>query len=163
MKRMTRESAIATFEAVTHELGAQPWFAKLGWTASCHDFPFDTPEFVTFHVSKRHWFNEDRQGIHFESFLAYDESRRKRTNVTLHIVHHAKIPGTDIKRSVLAKRFVDSIFAEVSGWKGYAFRTGKYGIHLPFLSTARAPTLPIPSRNNFRGFAFSSVRIWKRH
>lgn len=115
------------FKKVEKKLQAQPWFKKGQWLVSVHDFPKAKPEFVTFHVFKKHWFNDEKQGIHIESYLALDPKKRKKSYVTIHVLHYDLIPGTSIKRKVLAENFVDAIYDEVSSWDGYEFRTGKYG------------------------------------
>lgn len=115
------------FQRIEKSLKAKPWFKKEKWLASVHGFPRGKPEFVTFHVFKKHWFNEDSQGIHIESYLAIDPKKRKKSYVTIHVLHHALVPGTKLKRTVISQPFVDEVFKEVSSWPGYKFRAGKYG------------------------------------
>ena len=118
----------ARFQSVEKNLKKFPWFKKDQWTVSVHGFPSEEkPSAVTFHVSKPHWWNEDKQGIHVESYLDLDPKKQKKTYVTLHLLHCPKIPGTNLKRDVLSKSFVDQIFDDVKKWPGYKFRTGKYG------------------------------------
>lgn len=103
------------------------------WLTSVHQYPPapSAPEVFTLHVFRPNWFNEDRQGIHFETFLGAKEWRSKQIQIAMHIFHVDNIPGTKIKRRVVAVPFVDEIYEMVSGWDGYKFRTGKYGAH-PF-------------------------------
>ena len=115
------------FKKIKTSLEAKPWFNKNGWICSVHEFPADHPEGVTFHVFKKHWFNQDNQGIHFESFMHLDDKKSKNTYVTLHILHQDKIPGTTQKRMNISKPFVDEVTEEVSSWDGFSFRAGKYG------------------------------------
>src|SRR3989344_2185000 len=97
------KECVERFRKVERKLQATPWFAKDGWLVSVHGFPKVKPEFVTFHVFKKHWFNEDTRGIHIESFLAIDRKKAKNSYVTIHVLHHAKIPGTKLRRIALAK------------------------------------------------------------
>jgi hypothetical protein len=115
------------FNSIEAQLRSKSWFKKDKWIASMHGFPKTKPEFVTFHVFKNNWFNDDSQGIHIESFLAIDPKKRKKSYLTIHVLHHAKIPGTNIKRKTVAEPFVDAVFDEVKTWPGYKFRAGKYG------------------------------------
>jgi hypothetical protein len=121
------EEVVKKFETVEKKLKSNTWFKKDKWTVSIHGFPEKNPDAVTLHASKPHWFNDDKQGIHIESFLMLDPNKRKKSYVTIHVLHHEKIPGTNLKRTEISKPFVDSIYKEVSKWKGYTFRTGKYG------------------------------------
>lgn len=125
------QDVLQKFKVVEKKLNAKPWFKKEKWLISVHGFPSSKPKFVTFHVFKKHWFNEDKQGIHIESYLAIDPKMRKKSYITIHILHHSKIPGTNLKRLNIAQPFVDSIYSEVKSWDGYKFRVGKYGIQ-PF-------------------------------
>jgi hypothetical protein len=115
------------FKKIIKSLEVKPWFKKNGWICSVHEFPADEPEGVTFHVFKKHWFNQDHQGIHFESFLYLDAKKSKKSYVTLHILHQDKIPGTKLNRIIISKPFVDEIKDEVDTWEGFSFRAGKYG------------------------------------
>lgn len=128
------QDVIDKFKVVEKALKAKPWFKKDKWIVSVHGFPTAKPEFVTFHVFKKHWFNEDKQGIHIESYLAIAPKKRKKSYITMHVLHHAKIPGTSLKRTEISKPFVDAIYDEVRSWSGYKFRTGKYGTQ-PFTKT----------------------------
>ena len=119
------------FSRISKTLSSKPWFKKESWQTSTHPFPTKNPEAITFHLFKPHWFNEDRQGIHIESFLMLDPKKRKKSSLTIHLLHHELIPGTKIKRRALAEPVVDAIFDTVSSWEGYRFRTGKYGLQ-PF-------------------------------
>lgn len=121
------ESIKVRFQTVGQFLSKQYWFKKEKWLISTHGFPNDkNPEAITFHLFKKHWWNEDRQGIHIESFLSLDPKKQK-TYVTIHLLHSKYIPGTKLKRELLAKPFVDAVFDEVSRWPEYKFRIGKYG------------------------------------
>lgn len=115
------------FKNVESKLSAQPWFIKEKWVVSVHGFPINKPQFITFHVFKNHWFNEDKQGIHIESYLAIDPKERKKSYITMHVLHHSKIPGTKLKRTAISQPFVDEIYDLVNTWEGYKFRAGKYG------------------------------------
>ncbi len=118
----------ARFKAVEKTLTKKPWFKKDKWIVSVHCFPNDkSPDAVTFHVFKKHWYNEDRGGIHVESFLSLAPKKQKKTYVTLHLLHTPKIPGTDIKRNRFSEPFVDEIYNDVKKWPGYTFRAGRYG------------------------------------
>ena len=121
------EDTIKKFKTVESNLIKKAWFKKGKWLISVHGFPAKKPEFVTFHIFKENWFNEDKKGIHIESFLAIDPKKRKKSYITLHILHHAIIPGTKLKRALISRPFVDEVFDEVSSWDGYKFRVGKYG------------------------------------
>lgn len=112
-------------------LKKEAWFKKGKWVVSTHPFPAKNPEAITLHVSKPHWFNDDKLGIHVETFLSLDPKKRKKSYVTVHLSHHDILPGTKLKRKVISKPIVDSIFDEVATWKGYKFRAGKYGLQ-PF-------------------------------
>jgi hypothetical protein len=115
------------FNEVMSSLIETPWFKKEKWKYSIHDYPPGKPEGVTLQVFKPGWLNDDGQGIHFESYLWLDERKRKKTYLTLHLLHHKRIPGTALPRIKLSKPFVDAVYSEVKTWKGYQFRTGKYG------------------------------------
>ena len=92
------------FKNVEKNLLKKAWFKKENWIISVHAFPNDKkPEAITLHVFKKHWWNDDRQGIHIESFLDLNEKKQKNTYVTLHLLHTALIPGTKLKRMALAK------------------------------------------------------------
>jgi hypothetical protein len=120
-----------TLNRIKASISASEWFDKNGWVVSTHEFPMKNPEAMTLHVSKAHWFNKDKMGIHVETFLAYDEKKRNKSYVTLHLLHLPIIPGTKLKRIAFSKPFVDMIYDEVSSWPGYKFRAGKYGLQ-PF-------------------------------
>lgn len=115
------------FKKVERLLKAKTWFKTGKWIVSIHTFPNDLkPDGVTFQVFRKHWWNEERQGIHIESFLSLNPKKQK-TYVTLHLLHSKVIPGTNLKREVLSRSFVDAIYDDVKEWKGYKFRAGKYG------------------------------------
>lgn len=116
------------FDTIEKNLLKYPWFKKDKWLTSVHYFPNEKkPDGVTLQVFKKHWWNEDRQGVHIESYLDLDPKKQKKTYVTLHLLHSPVIPNTKIKRLQLSKIFVDQIFSEVKKWPGYKFRVGKYG------------------------------------
>lgn len=119
------------FKKVEDALKSKAWFSKDKWIVSQHPFPEKKPDGITLHVFKKHWFNEEHLGIHFESYLDLNEKKLKKTYVTLHVLHYDEIPGTKISRKKLAQPLVDSFLSEVSDWEGYSFRTGKYGLQ-PF-------------------------------
>ncbi len=116
-----------TFESVKKNLQKKSWFKSGKWIVSCHPYIEGKPLGITFHCYKKTWFNEDKRGIHIESYLSLDEKMRKKAYVTIHIFHDPKIPGTNLNRRAVAVPFVDEIFREVSSWDGYKFRAGKYG------------------------------------
>lgn len=120
------------FKTVETKLKAQPWFKKGKWITSMHEFPSAKPEGITFHVSKKYWFNENKQGIHFESYLSLDQKKQKNSYVTLHLLHEPLIPGTKLKRTEISKPVVDTIRDKVNSWDGYTFRAGAYGVQ-PFV------------------------------
>jgi hypothetical protein len=119
------------FSGLEARLRGKAWFKKNGWLAGMHPFPRNSPEAITFHVYKKHWFNSDTRGIHFETFLYLDPKKRKKSSVHLHILHVDRVPGTKLKRKAVSKPFVDEIEDEVRSWDGYKFRVGKYGMQ-PF-------------------------------
>lgn len=82
-------------------------------------------------ISSKPWFNEDRLGIHFESYLDLNPKKHKKAYVTLHALHHEEIPGSRISRKKFSQPLVDAIYADVRKWDGYTFRAGKYGLQ-PF-------------------------------
>lgn len=125
------KTQVAIFQSLQSQLQGEPWFAEEGWISSYHEFPSEDPEAITFHVSKKHWLNQARDGIHFETFLSLGETTTWMTNVTLHICHNKRLPGTDVLRSAVTKPFVDEILPLVQKWEGYRFRVGKYGMQ-PF-------------------------------
>ncbi|MGZ3711163.1 MAG: hypothetical protein ACXVBE_05375 [Bdellovibrionota bacterium] len=125
------QKTLERFKNVEKNLSVKPWFKKEGWLVSVHPFPEQSPDGITFHVFKKHWFNEGRGGIHIESYLSLDTKKQKKTYLTLHVLHHPLIPGTKIKREKISRPFVDEIYAEVKSWEGYKFRAGKYGVQ-PF-------------------------------
>lgn len=119
------------FKKVKLALEARPWFKREKWQVSYHPFPSTKPEAITLHVFKKHWFNADTRGIHIESFLYLDPKKRKKSSVHIHLFHEDKVPGTKLKRMAVSKPVVDAIQREISSWKGYKFRAGKYGLQ-PF-------------------------------
>lgn len=120
---------------VVDRLAEKDWFAS-NWMHSVHQFPpLPQPaDCATLHVFRPGWFNEDRQGIHFETFLGPKEWKKQVIPVMMHIFHCDFVPGTKIKRRAIATPFVDEIYDTVSSWPGYVFRVGKYGAH-PFTCT----------------------------
>lgn len=120
------------FSNVVERLSEHDWF-KRDWLHSVHQFPpLPQPaDCATLHVYRAGWFNDDRQGIHFETFLGPREWKKQVVPVMMHIFHCDLIPGTSIKRRAIATPFVDEVFDRVSSWPGYSFRVGKYGAH-PF-------------------------------
>lgn len=131
---MKKENAVnpnIVFANVSKKLKASAWFQKAGWQCAFHDFPEVNPDGVTLHIFKKSWFNNDKQGIHIESYVSYSAAKQKKSHVTIHLLHLKKIPGTATDRKVLAKQFVDEIYESVSNWDGYKFRVGKYGLQ-PF-------------------------------
>lgn len=79
------------------------------------------------HVYKKHWYNDDHRGIHFETNLGPEQFATGQVPVMLHILHTPTVPGTKIKRIKITQPFVDEVFGTVSAWDGYVFRVGKYG------------------------------------
>ncbi|HNB22853.1 MAG TPA: hypothetical protein PKZ32_10555 [Candidatus Melainabacteria bacterium] len=104
-----------------------------GWLTSVHQYPAPPAqaEVFTLHVFRPNWFNENRSGIHIETFMGPKEWKKKQIQIALHIFHTETIPNTTLKRRAFAVPFVDAIYDQVSSWKGYKFRVGKYGAH-PF-------------------------------
>jgi len=128
MNTMTAKHLIDRFKTIETSLSKKPWFKKDKWIISVHAFPNEkTPDGVTFHIFKKHWWNEDRKGIHIESYLDLNPKKQKKTYLTIHLLHSDLIPGTKLKRIAVAKPFIDEVFDEVSSWEGYDFRVGKYG------------------------------------
>jgi hypothetical protein len=119
------------FDRIANILHKKSWFKKEKWRTSTHLFPTKNPEAMTFQMFKPSWFNEDRQGIHIETFLMLDPKKRKKSSLTVHLLHHDLIPGTNIKRRDLAVPVVDAIFDTIVDWEDYRFRAGKYGLQ-PF-------------------------------
>ncbi|MGZ3707000.1 MAG: hypothetical protein ACXVA8_13305, partial [Bdellovibrionota bacterium] len=115
-------------------LKAKPWFRKDGWQISTHPFPRSSPSGITFHVFKKHWFNEESGGIHIESHVDLNPAKQKNSYLTVHLLHNATIPGTKIKRIALSKPVIDAALGVVSQWPGYKVRAGKYG-QQPFTLT----------------------------
>jgi hypothetical protein len=119
------------FKKVENALCKKSWFKKEKWIVSQHPFPKTRPDGVTLHVFKKHWFNEEKLGIHFESYLDLNLKKQKKAYITLHLLHYDEAPGLGIARKKLAQPVVDLIYDEVSSWDGYSFRAGKYGLQ-PF-------------------------------
>lgn len=124
---LTESQILERFEAVRAELQAQPWFAAESWTCSVYPFTLAPPAGITLQLAKTHWFNQEHHGIHLESFLAFEASKQAHSFVTLHLLHTPTIPGTNIKRKLLAQAVVDRIRPTVADWPGYSFRAGAYG------------------------------------
>ncbi|MGE0633594.1 MAG: hypothetical protein AB7O96_14370, partial [Pseudobdellovibrionaceae bacterium] len=104
------EEVTKFFKTVEKKLSSQKWFKEGRWQTSVHPFPSKNPEAITFHVTKKHWLNEDRKGIHVESYLYLNPKKRKKSNVSIHIFHHDYIPGTKIKRIAISKPLVDEVY-----------------------------------------------------
>lgn len=109
-------------------LGKNDWFLR-DWLYSVHAFPpAPAPgESMTLHVFRPGWFNDDKKGIHFETFLGPKEWKKRQLPIMMHIFHCTHIPGTSIKRKQVSQPFVDAVFERVSRWDGYIFRAGRYG------------------------------------
>ena len=89
----------ARIQRIDKQLRAQPWFKRGAWLTSVHAFPSQAElEGFTFHVYKKNWFNEKRQGIHVESYLDLDPLKQKKSYVALHILHEEKIPWKKLTR-----------------------------------------------------------------
>lgn len=124
----TAASLKERFLIVETNLAKKPWFKKDKWIISVHAFPNDKkPDGITFHIFKKAWWNEDRQGVHIESYLDLNPKKQKKTYLTIHLLHKDLIPGTNLKRIALSKTVVDEVYEEISSWDGYNFRIGKYG------------------------------------
>lgn len=138
---MTTQTLKDRYKNVENHLSKKGWFKKDKWIISVHAFPNEKQaEGVTFQIFKKHWWNEDRQGVHIESYLDLNPKKQKKTYLTIHMLHSDFIPGTKIKRMAFTKPVIDEIFDEVSSWEGYQFRVGKYGmqpftLHLDATST----------------------------
>jgi hypothetical protein len=128
--------ATALLTGVATDLVKKSWFSKNQWICSVHNFPPPPapPESVTLHVYKPGWFNNNHQGIHFETFLSPKEWRNGQLPVMMHILHTSHIPNTKLKRIALSQHFIDQCYDLIDSWPGYVFRTGKYGTH-PFTRT----------------------------
>ena len=122
------EDSKKTLTLVATRLTTNEWFGN-DWRHSVHYFPAPpaVPESVTLHVYKQNWFNENRQGIHFETQLGPRQFAQKTVSIMLHVLHTDTIPGTTLKRIKLTKPLVDEFYASVAKWDGYSFRAGKYG------------------------------------
>ena len=140
---LTQSQIFARFEAVRAELEAQPWYAAEAWCSSVHPFTLAPPEGITFQVFKPHWFNQERHGVHFESFLAFDAAKQAHSFVTLHLLHTPTVPGTAIKRKLLAQA-VDAFKArgqaltQALGFGAYRFRSVELG------GQGAVPPVPMP-------------------
>ena len=122
------EQIKARFLRTEKQLRAQPWFKRGGWLTAVRGIPSDSaPVGYAFQVYKKHWFNDDGQGIHVGSFLDLDLSKQSQASVTMHILHSGIVPGTTFKRQSLTEPFVDKIHKEVCAWDGYVFSDDKYG------------------------------------
>jgi hypothetical protein len=119
------------FKKVETILKSKPWFSEEKWLIAQHPFPKMKPDGITLHVFKKNWFNEEHLGIHFESYLDLNPKKQKKTYITLHALHYDEFPDTSIERKNFSRPLVDAIYREVSEWKGYNFRAGKYGLQ-PF-------------------------------
>lgn len=128
---MDLKSLQQKFKEVEDLLKSKPWFTKEKWIVAQHPFPAAKPDGVTLHVFKKHWFNEEHLGIHFESYLDLNPKKQKKTYVTLHALHYEEFPKTKISRKKFSRPLVDAIYSDVLRWDGYAFRAGKYGLQ-PF-------------------------------
>jgi hypothetical protein len=111
------ERATELLDQVARQLQSSKWF-KDGWLTSVHCFPPppSEPESVTLHVYKKHWYNDDHRGIHFETNLGPEQFATGLVPVMLHILHTPTVPGTKIKRIKITQPFVDEIFDTVSVW-----------------------------------------------
>lgn len=125
---MTTQALKDRFKTVEGNLSKKAWFKKDKWIISVHSFPNEkNVEGVTFHIFKKYWWNEDKKGVHIESYLDLNPKKQKKTYLTIHLLHSDLIPGSKLKRIALSKPFIDEVFDEVSSWAGYDFRVGKYG------------------------------------
>lgn len=126
------EVATKLLEGAGERLQQHKWFST-DWLFSVHQFPPapQLAEAVTLHVYRPGWFNEDRQGIHFETFIGPKEWKKRQLPIMMHIFHGPHVPGTKIARRKIAQPFVDEVYDLVSSWNGYEFRAGRYGTH-PF-------------------------------
>lgn len=113
------------------QLESKAWFKKEGWRGRVALYTKMPPVVTSIHIYKDNWHNNDRGGIHFETFVGPKEHKSKSVAVVLHLLHTPTIPGTKIKRGELSKLVVDEAFDMISEWPGYKFRVGKYGMQ-PF-------------------------------
>ncbi len=127
-KSQDGEKIKARFLRTEKQLRAQPWFKRGGWLVAVHAIPNEgAPDGYAFHVYKKHWFNDDGQGIHVGSYLDLDSAKQREAVVTMHILHSGNVPGTTFKRQSLTEPFIDKIYKEVCAWDGYIFNAEKYG------------------------------------
>lgn len=116
------------FKTIETKLKQKPWFKKDKWLIQTQLFPScEKPEALSFQIFKKHWFNEERKGIHFETARDLRLRKDNELMVTLHVFHYSKVPGTTLKRESISKPFIDRNEKLIRTWKGYKFRTGKYG------------------------------------
>lgn len=82
------------FKTIETKLKQKPWFKKGKWLIHTQLFPSsEKPEAMSFHIFKKHWFNEERKGIHFETARDLRLGIDSEMMVTLHVFHYPKIPG----------------------------------------------------------------------
>lgn len=115
------------FKKIENLLSDKAWFKKDEWLISTHSFPRKNATGITFHIFKSHWFNENSNGIHIESYLDFNPKKQRKAYLTIHFLHDDFIPDTKIKRIDLTKPIIDKIYDTVACWPGYKFRVGKYG------------------------------------
>jgi hypothetical protein len=80
--------------AAIDQIRKQSWFAD-GWTLRLTEPENGGSEWVGVQLSKKHWFNDDGMGIHFETWTGAKEIAAGKLPFVLHILHQSKFPGTD--------------------------------------------------------------------
>lgn len=102
------------------------WFEN-GWTLRPTGPDSGGSEWVGLQLSKKHWFNEDGMGIHFETWITEKEARTKMLPFELHIMHRSQFPGTDKSAAEFTRRWhtLDGPKRTISNWADYKFGRAK--------------------------------------
>ncbi len=91
-KIFSAEEYLRPLGDVVKQLEKKAWFKKEGWRGTVFLYTESPPIVASIHIFKDHWFNQDRQGIHFETFIGPKEAKSRSANVVLHLLHTPTIP-----------------------------------------------------------------------
>lgn len=110
---MNSETLNHQFETAIHLISQQSWFKNGNWTIQ----ESNGETWQGLQLSKTNWFNDDGNGIHFETWLSDDVVREGLLRFQAHVMHAGMtFPGTDIKASALSKPVVARHKGLIQSW-----------------------------------------------
>jgi hypothetical protein len=116
------------FKKVESNLKKEKWFKEGGWRTHVYYFPSEeAPEWAAMHLSKKNWFNDERQGIHFEVGFGPGDKNAKDLKIVLHM-HPKVVPGSTVKRETVIGQFLDEASTVLKKLPGCKLKTGWKGV-----------------------------------